>query len=140
MDKKMYKNSNNNRTKNLDSISIWLSSICLIHCLTLPLITISIPLFGNYMESHFHSLMLFIVIPVSIVALARGYKNHKNIIIFIAGFFGVISITFGATYIHHMSNSSSDTLITISGSVILALAHFFNNRSSHYHAASCESF
>ncbi len=133
----MHKNSDNNRTRNLDGISIWLSSICLIHCLTLPLITISIPLFGKYMEGHFHSLMLFIVIPVSIVALTKGYQNHKNIIIVIFGLFGGIGVILGATYIHYMSNYSSDTLITISGSMVLALAHFFNNRSSHYHSKSC---
>lgn len=134
----MHENSNNNEKKNLDGISIWLSSICLIHCLTLPLITISIPFFGKYMEGHFHSLMLFIVIPISIIALTKGYQNHKNIIIVIVGLFGGITVIIGATYVHYMSNYSSDTLVTISGSVLLALAHFFNNRSSHYHPESCK--
>ena len=85
------------------------------------------------MEGHFHSLMLFIVIPISIIALTKGYQNHKNIIIVIVGLFGGITVIIGATYVHYMSNYSRDTLVTISGSVLLALAHFFNNRSSHYH-------
>ena len=133
----MHKTYSNNETKKLVGISIWLSSLCFLHCLTLPLITISIPLFGKYMESHFHSLMLFIVIPISIVALTRGYKNHNNIIIVILGLFGGMLVTFGATYIHYKSNSS-DALITISGSIFLAIAHFFNNRSSHLHSEPCK--
>ena len=126
------------KTKKLDNISIWLSGFCVIHCLALPVITIGIPLFGEFFDKHYHAIMLFLIIPISVLALYRGFHNHRKILISGLGCFGIVMILIGGTIIHNQYSTLTDSLITISGSVILALAHFLNNRTDHHHSVSCK--
>jgi hypothetical protein len=126
------------KTKKLDNISIWLSGFCVIHCLALPVITIGIPLFGGFFDRHYHAIMLFLIVPISVVALFRGFHNHRKILISGLGCFGVVMILIGGTIMHNQYSALTDSLITISGSVILALAHFLNNRTDHHHSVSCK--
>ena len=121
----------NIKTKQLDNISIYISGFCLIHCLAFPILSVSIPLYGFLTENHFHEILLFLIIPISSFALYRGFKNHKNRRIISAGITGGILVFLGATILHSQANSSYELIITAIGSVLLALAHFNNNRVSH---------
>tara|TARA_Y100001936_G_scaffold29603_1_gene27818 strand:- start:1123 stop:1503 length:381 start_codon:yes stop_codon:yes gene_type:complete len=122
----------NIKTKKLDNISIYISGFCLIHCLTFPILSVSIPFYGFFTENHFHEILLFLIIPISSFALYRGFKNHKNRRIISVGIIGGILVFLGATILHNQANSSYELIITAIGSVLLALAHFNNNRVSHY--------
>ena len=85
----------NIKTKKLDSISIYISGFCLIHCLTFPILSVSIPLYGFFTENHFHEILLFLIIPISSFALYRGFKNHKNRRIISVGIIGGILVFLG---------------------------------------------
>jgi len=122
----------NIKTKQLDNISIYISGFCLIHCLAFPILSVSIPLYGFFTENHFHEILLFLIIPISSFALYRGFKNHKNRRIISVGIIGGILVFLGATILHSQANSSYELIITAIGSVLLALAHFNNNRVSHH--------
>lgn len=128
----------NHKTKKLDNLSIWLSGLCILHCLALPIITIGIPLLGEFFGEHYHAIMLFVIIPISLVALYRGYRNHKNTLIACLGCFGILMILLGGTIIHYQYNLLTDSLFTVSGSLALSLAHYYNNRIGHYHSVSCQ--
>ena len=121
----------NIKTKKLDNISIYISGFCLIHCLAFPILSVSIPFYGFFTENHFHEILLFLIIPISSFALYRGFKNHKNRRIISVGIIGGILVFLGATILHSQANSSYELIITAIGSVLLALAHFNNNRVSH---------
>ena len=120
------------KTKKLDKISIYISGFCLIHCLAFPILSVSIPFYGFFTGNHFHEILLFLIIPISSFALYRGFKNHKNRRIISVGIIGGILVFLGATVLHNQANSSYELIITAIGSVLLALAHFNNNRVSHY--------
>ena len=122
----------NIKTKKLDNISIYISGFCLIHCLAFPILSVSIPFYGFFTENHFHEILLFLIIPISSFALYRGFKNHKNRRIIFVGIIGGILVFLGATVLHNQTNSSYELIITAIGSMLLALAHFNNNRVSHY--------
>ena len=122
----------NNKTKKLDNISIYISGLCLIHCLAFPIFTVSIPIFGFFAESHFHEILIFFIIPISTFALYRGFKTHKSGQIISLGIIGAIFIFLGATILHNETNSIYELIITVIGSLLLAIAHFNNNRISHH--------
>ena len=129
---------NGKKTKKLDNLSIWLSGVCLIHCLALPLITISIPLIDKFFNKHYHEIMLFIIIPVSFAALYRGFKNHRKAPIVFTGFIGAFLIIIGATIIHEQYGGFTESLFTVTGSLVLALSHFNNSRMSHHGHRTCQ--
>ncbi|MBT5204976.1 MAG: MerC domain-containing protein, partial [Gammaproteobacteria bacterium] len=65
--------------RKLDKLAILLSGTCLVHCLALPLLVTLVPISqGSLLEEQtFHLLMLWIILPTSLLALTSGCWKHK---------------------------------------------------------------
>ena len=111
----------------LDAAAVLLSGLCLLHCLALPLVVAGLPLLAQYSESHLHLQILLIVVPLSVVALALGYRRHRNANIIWAGAAGLLILFVGATVVHNNLGETADRIVTITGSLVLAAAHYFNS-------------
>ena len=120
----------------LDHAAIALSGLCLVHCLLLPFLIVALPLLSQLNEAHFHSKMLLVVVPVSVVAFALGYRHHRNKAIIAWGIAGIAILYFGGTFAHANYGILADSLLTMAGAIILATSHYFNNRmAGHARAA-----
>ncbi len=120
----------------LDHLAITLSGLCLVHCLLLPAIIVSLPLLAQLNQTHFHVQMLLVVIPVSLFAYTIAYPRHRNKIIVAWGLAGIGIMFIGGTIAHEKFGLLADTTLTIAGSIILAASHYFNNRlAGHAHAS-----
>lgn len=111
----------------LDGAAVGLSALCLVHCLALPLLVAGLPFLAQFAEGHLHAQMLVIVVPLSIVALGLGFRHHRNLRIVTAGLVGMALLTIGATVAHDNWGITADRFFTITGSLVLAAAHFFNS-------------
>ena len=120
----------------LDNAAVALSGLCLLHCLTLPLLIAVLPFMGQFGDGHFHMQMLVVVLPVSIVAFSLGYRRHHNKIIISWGFTGMLLLALGATVAHSSYGIVADRTLTIAAALILAFAHYFNNRFSRHRDAT----
>lgn len=120
----------------LDHAAIALSGLCLVHCLLLPIIIVAVPLLAQLDETHFHAQMLLIVVPVSLFAFALGYRHHRNKAVIAWGIAGIAILYFGGTFAHARYGILADSLLTIAGSIVLATAHYFNNRLTRHVPAS----
>ena len=118
----------------LDRAAIALSGLCLLHCLALPLIILVLPALGADDGGHFHVQMLIVVVPVSVVAFAMGIKRHRRYAVVAAGVVGIGLMAIGATVAHDRFGLLADTLLTVSGALILATAHFYNSKLSRHRA------
>lgn len=116
----------------LDNVAVALSSLCLLHCLTLPLAIALLPFLGSLDASHFHAQILVVVLPVSIIALTLGYRRHCSITIVAWGVVGILVLVIGSTVAHQHYGIVADRSLTIGGGLILAVAHYFNNRFSRH--------
>ena len=112
----------------LDRIAISLSAICIVHCLAVPLVVVVLPIavlgFGG--ESHFHAAMLWLVVPVSIVGLIMGFREHHRSGIAGAGILGLAVIAYASIYGHGQWPFSIEILVSLFGSISLAGAHWAN--------------
>ncbi len=104
-----------------------LSGLCLLHCLTLPLFVAGLPLLAQYSDSHLHLQILVVVVPLSAIALALGYRRHRNVAIIWGGIAGLLILFIGATLVHDNLGETADRLFAISGSVVLAVTHYLNS-------------
>ncbi len=104
-----------------------LSGLCLLHCLTLPLIVAGLPLLAGFSDSHMHLQVLLVVVPLSVVALALGYRRHRNAMIVWAGFAGLLILFIGATVVHDHLGETADRVVAITGSIVLAVTHYLNS-------------
>jgi len=112
----------------LDRIAISLSAICIVHCLAVPLIVVVLPIaaLGLGGESHFHATILWLVVPVSIGGLVMGYREHHRAAIVAAGLSGIAVVAYAAVYGHGQWPLSTEIIVSVLGSLLLAGAHWAN--------------
>lgn len=126
-------NDNASRAKGLlDNAAVALSGLCLLHCLALPVVIAVLPFLGQFGEGHFHVQMLIAVLPVSIIAFTLGFRRHRSRSVVAWGGVGVLLLVVGGTVAHGSYGIVADRLLTICGALILAAAHYFNNRFSRH--------
>lgn len=120
----------------LDNAAVVLSGICLLHCLTLPIFIAVLPFLGQFGEGHFHVQMLLVVLPVSTIAFMLGFRRHHVKSVFAWGIIGMLLLAFGATVVHGSYGIVADRTVTVCAALILAFAHYFNNRFSRHRVAN----
>ena len=111
----------------LDGAAVALSALCLVHCLALPLIVAGVPFLAQFAATHLHYQVLILVVPLSVIALALGYRRHRDPRIVAGGALGMLLLIIGATVAHSQLGLTADRIFTICGSLLLATAHFFNS-------------
>ena len=114
-------------TRWLDGTAIALSSLCLVHCLALPLIVAGLPFLSGFSGGHLHAQMLVVVLPLSIVALGIGYRRHHNLRVIAAGTAGMLLLAIGGTIAHDHFGLLADRVLTVTGAITLATAHLYNS-------------
>ncbi len=116
----------------LDHAAIALSGLCLVHCLLLPIIIVTLPLFAQFSAGHFHTQMLIVVVPVSLFAFTLGYRHHGNMAIMAWGIAGIAILFIGGNVAHANFGPLADILLTMAGSIVLATSHYYNNRFTRH--------
>ena len=122
------KEEQHNSTGTLDSIAVFCSALCIIHCVALPIFLTILPAINLYFLDHqtFHLILLVVVLPVSILALSLGCKRHRDALTIIAGVAGLFMITTVAIFGHTLINQTDEKFVTSFGSLVLACAHIRN--------------
>ena len=120
----------------LDRVAVTLSGLCLVHCLALPFVIAVLPFLGQFSDDHLHAQMLIMVIPVSTIALALGFRRHRHLGVVAAGVISLALVIIGGTLAHEHYGLLADRLLTIAGSFALAITHYRNFRLSRHVAGS----
>jgi membrane-bound ClpP family serine protease len=114
------------KSEHIDRIGIIASTVCFIHCIFTPII-LSISIAASSFlpsEAHFHKPMAVLVSLLGVLTLIRGYGRHKKGII-LALMLSGLALIFGGAFLP--ISEVSGTIITISGSICLVLAHHKNH-------------
>ena len=107
-----------------DGMAVGLSTLCLVHCLALPLVASFLPLAGTWAEAEWvHWLFVAVAAPVSLWTLARPADRSPAILI-LAGL-GLALLFLGAA---GWPSHEAETPLTVTGSLLLAAAHVLNWR------------
>ncbi|MDH3533242.1 MAG: MerC domain-containing protein [Gammaproteobacteria bacterium] len=112
----------------LDGTAVALSALCLLHCLALPLLVAGLPFLAQFSAGHLHAQVLVLVLPLSSIALALGFRRHRDMRIVFGGALGMLLLVIGATIAHVHLGLLADRVFTICGSIVLATAHLLNSR------------
>lgn len=117
-------------SRHFDQIAIGLSAICLVHCLAVPVIVAVLPIaaisFGE--SEHFHGLMLWLVVPTSVLGFTLGYRLHHRSGLVALGAVGVVVLAAAAIWGHDEWAEAVEVTVSVAGSLLLAAAHWLNFR------------
>lgn len=116
----------------LDTGAIALSSLCLLHCLALPLLAAALPLFGAWAEAEWvHGIFVGIALPLTGFALWRAHRQQPlPAVAWTAAAMGLALLLAGAL---EWPSHGSETAVTVVGSLLLAATHVWNARRRHRH-------
>ena len=122
----------------LDRFSIGFSTLCLLHCLAVPVLVSVVPVFATFAlaDERFHLALVAIVVPTSVIALCLGCRLHKSRRILICVFAGVFVLVVAAILGGQYLGEIGETVLTVLGASVVALAHWFNFRACR--ARDCE--
>ena len=111
-----------------DGLAVLLSGICLVHCLAVPLIVGLFPLLVAGILDHrqFHQVLLYLVLPTSIIGLWLGYRRHYKFYIAVIGVAGVAILVAITLFVHDQVDSGTEIIIASAGGIIVALSHILN--------------
>ena len=113
-----------------DRAAICLSSLCILHCLLLPVVLVAYPIgiLVTLSDEIFHQIMVSMALPFSLVSLYVGYGHHKRHQLIVIGGIGSAVLMLPLVVTHEAISESGETWLTVSGALILCLAHVVNFR------------
>jgi len=115
-----------------DASAVALSSLCLLHCLALPLLAALLPLFGAWSEAEWvHGVFVLIAAPLTSYALWRAHRHRPlPIALWLLAGSGLALLLAGAC---GGLGERAETPLTVAGSLALAGAHLWNAARRHAH-------
>lgn len=104
-----------------DKIGIFVSGLCLVHCISLPFLSILIP----FVNETIHIYLFLIIVSIGFYSFYFGYKKHyklKPLTLFIIG-----SIFLSMEIFFHYE------ILSVIGSLVIIIAHIINT----HHCQKC---
>ena len=125
--------------QNSDKIAMTLSMICVIHCFFVPSFLI---LGAGYLsltiDNEFvHKAIVLLAIPISLFALAIGYRNHKSSSFIPMAVFGLLMLILAVVLGESVLGETGERIFTLFGSAALAYAHYKNYQTCKELDCSC---
>ena len=77
-------------------------------------------------DEQFHQLMVWLVIPSSLLAVVIGCRKHKDSWVLSGVVIGIAVMTFTAIFGHKALGESGEKIFTIIGATVLAVSHTRN--------------
>ena len=111
-----------------DQAAMTLSIACLVHCFFAPSVLIlgSGYLAVNLGDELVHKFIVLIAVPVSVLALYLGYKNHKVSTFIPSAALGLALLIFAVTFGESLWGELGEKGLTLVGSFLVAYSHFRN--------------
>ena len=117
----------------LDRAAIWLSGLCLIHCLAVPaafLLAPPVSAWLNATETQTHWVLFGLAAPIGGIALFRGYTRQPNALTVSLGILGLALMLLGVA---HVFGEDLELILTSAGVMLVMIAHIRNLHTGHDH-------
>jgi hypothetical protein len=122
-------NVENGRLSGLDRLGMVISSACVIHCLALPLAAAMLPLLSVTLpgDEWIHKVLLGLALPVTGLALYRGWRRHHSLFPLVTGATGLSIVGLALL----AQSEALEAFLSATGGSIVVWAHLRNWRTHH---------
>lgn len=112
-----------------DRAGIWLSGLCVVHCVATPVLVSSSAVLAHFLpgEEGTHRTLATLVAAAGAIALVRGFRVHGRRRILALMAMGLACIFFGAWFGDRLPSHAYEVLITVLGSALMITAHRLNH-------------
>ena len=122
----------------LDRASIGLSVICVLHCFATPILLAIAPslLALPVADEKFHAVLIFMILPASLIALTMGCRRHGDMSVVYWGCGGLVVLLGTLVLGHDLLGDAGEKIMTVFGSGLVVIGHVLNFRSCR--TSACE--
>ena len=133
-------------TFSADSLGIWASALCVVHCIVTPVLVSMSVLLARLLpgEERTHRALAVGIAALGAIALVRGFRTHGRRRILGLMALGLGFIFAGAFLAARLPSHGYEVAVTMTGSVLMISAHRMNHtfcreckRCSHTDAGVC---
>lgn len=111
----------------LDGAAIGVSTLCIIHCLALPLLVVALPALAVVAEVEWvHKALVLVAAPVSLFAMTRLQGVDSRLLISALILVG-LSLLIAGAFVHALHDY--EVMLTVAGALILSVAHIWRWRA-----------
>jgi len=110
----------------IDKLGVSLSTICLVHCLLLPVLLATVPclaFLSFFRQPLAEALLIIFAISNAILSVTSGFKKHRNFIVPASFISGSIMLSF-FFFAHHVVEQNEYIILT--GASLIGLGHVLN--------------
>src|SRR3954471_9020487 len=103
-------------SKYFDHVAITLSTICIVHCLAVPIVVALLPVLAltyGLNAAVFHTVMLWFVVPTSVLGFGLGYPPHRGAVIVLLGALAIAVLAVAALYGHGVWTTATETTVNV---------------------------
>ncbi len=128
-------------TNIFSKLSIFLSSLCVVHCLATPFVLLLLPAMSTLFSETIEIVLVLSVVPLSMAGFLPTWFRHKNNRLLVLYLTSITLILF-SQFVLHVSHDHAEhgislmnwirTGVTFTGALLLAWVVFQNNRHTHY--------
>lgn len=120
-----------------DKLGVFVSSLCIVHCLLLPVLIVAFPTLASFLnldEEKTHLLLMAFLVPAALFAVYSGYRMHGEYSPMKWLVLGLLFVIFGTFFAHALFGHDWEPLFVILGSIFLVRGHILNS----HHCKKCE--
>lgn len=111
----------------LDTLGIFASLVCVVHCASMPLIVSLLPLWAPQLESEMtHELLAGVVVAFALGSLLPGYLKHKRNSILVGMVSGLAFVLFASFFADPLLGHSWELPLISIGNLIIIVTHLLN--------------
>jgi hypothetical protein len=113
-----------------DRVGIGISGVCMVHCLLLPVLLATLPLWplAEALHGGLHVAFAVLLVPTTLLAGRSGYRKHRQrgVLVLLVG--GLVVVIAASVLGHEMPGAFAETSLTLLGSGLLVGGHWRNRR------------
>ena len=114
-------------------LSIIISSLCVIHCLSVPIVIIALPAVAGFFSNTVESIFILTVIPISFFGFLPTWRKHKNHLL-LFGYLTSLVLMIGTHFGFHALYSGFhfiESVLMFVGALLLGFVIYKNNKHTH---------
>lgn len=123
----------------IERFTYFFSGLCVIHCLSTPLVLLLLPAFAPMFSTTIEALLILAMVPLAFFAFLPSWLKHRNTRLLIFFLTGVCAILCSQFFFHPSHNSTETDLALIAvrsglmmmGAVLMAYSIYKNRRHTH---------
>ncbi len=120
----------NENSWSLDKLGILASTICMVHCISMPLLISALPFVGaGFLESDFtHEVLAAFVLVFALASLVPSYLKYKDNVILAGLIAGLSTVMFATFFVEKTLGHGWEMPLISVGNIIIVLTHLRNRK------------